>query len=124
MFIQFNPNPFKILVGDCVIRAISKIVGKDWEEIYSDLSEQGYRMKDMPSANRVWGQYLKNLGFERKVIPDSCPDCYTVKRFCEDHPYGKYILATGTHVVAVAYGNYYDSWDSGQEVPIFYYERG
>jgi hypothetical protein len=77
----------------------------------------------MPSANHVWGKYLRNKGFERKVIPDSCPDCYTVKDFCDDHPKGTYILAISGHVVTVIDGAYYDTWDSGDEIPIYYWQR-
>jgi len=35
-------------------------------------------MSDMPSANRVWMAYLKKIGFKKYLIPDTCPDCYTV----------------------------------------------
>lgn len=80
-------------------------------------------MGDMPSSNSVWGAYLYRHGFRRDIILNSCPDCYTVIDFCMDHPYGLYILATGTHVVAVENGNYYDSWDSGDEIPIYYWQR-
>ena len=57
------------------------------------------------------------------IIPNTCPDCYTIADFCNDHPYGTYILATGTHVVAVIDGDYYDTWDSGNEIPIFYWQK-
>lgn len=80
-------------------------------------------MKDMPSSNNVWGEYLKQKGFRRAVIPDTCPSCYTVKDFCFDNPSGKFLLATGSHVIAVVNGDYYDTWDSGEEVPIYYWER-
>lgn len=80
-------------------------------------------MKDMPSSNAVWGEYLKRNGFTRHIIPDTCPSCYTVGAFCEDHPYGAYMLATGTHVVAVIDGNYIDTWDSGNEIPIYYWKK-
>ena len=80
-------------------------------------------MCDMPSANRVWGAYLRDKGFRRDLLPDECPDCYTVRDFCEDHPKGKYILAIEGHVVAVLDGKYYDSWDSGNETPIYYWKR-
>jgi hypothetical protein len=33
------------------------------------------------------------------------------------------MLATGTHVVAVIDGNYYDTWDSGDEVPIALWKK-
>lgn len=77
----------------------------------------------MPSSNYVWAAYLKELGYKRHIIPDTCPDCYTVRSFIQDHPYGNYILGTGTHVIAVIGDNYYDAWDSGNEVPIIYFER-
>lgn len=123
MYEKYNPNPLKNNVGDCVIRSISKILGYDWERTYIELAIQGFMMCDMPSANNVWGAYLRSKGFNRHIIPDYCPDCYTVEDFANDNPNGDYILATGTHVIAVSRGNYYDSWDSGDEIPIYYWSK-
>ena len=123
MFIFYNPNPDYILVGDCVIRAICKLTGQDWDSAYIGVAMQGLMMHNMPSANRVWGGYLNRLGFKRYHLPDTCPDCYTVKDFCSDYPAGKYILAIGDHVVAIENGDYYDTWDSGDEVPLFYWRK-
>jgi hypothetical protein len=119
----FNPNPNFHNNGDCVIRAISKIMNQSWDKTYFELCVEGYLQKDWGDSNRVWDAYLRGCGFLRRVIPNTCPDCYTIKDFCYDHPLGEYILATGSHVVAVIDGDYYDSWDSGNEVPIFYYTR-
>ena len=121
MFIFYNPNPTKILVGDCVIRALSKLLDEDWESVFIKLCAKALSMHDMPSANRVWEKLLLDKGFERLIIPNTCPDCYTVKDFCEDNPTGSYLLATGEHVVTVENGNYYDTWDSGDETPIYYW---
>lgn len=118
-----NTNPDRNLVGDCVIRAISVLMDRDWESTYVDITLQGFMMHDMPSSNNVWGTYLHENGYSRYVIPNTCPDCYTVKDFCEDYPQGKYMLATGTHVIAVIDGDYYDTWDSGDEIPIFYWRK-
>ena len=118
-----NLNPFGKHVGDCVVRALSLALDQDWDTTYLELMSQGFSMKDMPSSNAVWGQYLKNKGFKRHIIPDECPDCYTISEFCADNPQGIYILGTGTHVVTVKDGSYYDTWDSGREIPLYYFEK-
>lgn len=123
MYVKFNPNPRKLQVGDCVIRALSKALNKDWEETYIDLCLQGLIMCDMPSANHVWGTYLREHGFERHLIPDEHIDSYTVEDFCKDHLEGIYVLPLSSHVVCVVDGNYYDSWNSGEEVPLYFWEK-
>ena len=122
-YVMENPNPSGSYVGDCVVRAISLANHEDWKVTFIGLCVQGYEMCDMPSSNKVWGEYLKRKGYHRFIIPDTCPECYTVKRFSEDHPTGTYILGTGTHVVAVINGNYIDSWNSGDEIPIYYWYK-
>lgn len=119
----YNPNPYGSKVGDCVVRAISAVTGQDWDETYTGITFQGYALKDMPSSNYVWGEYLKSKGFQRKTIPNTCPACYTVSDFADDHQHGIYILGTGLHAVAVVDGVVWDSWDSRNEVPIYYYEE-
>lgn len=123
MFKYTNPNPCKEIVGDCVVRALSILLEQSWDETYDDLHFQGKMMCDMPSSNEVWSEYLYNRGFTRRIIPDTCPTCYTIDRFCRDNPRGEFLLATGSHVVTVIDGDYYDTWDSGQEVPIYYFKR-
>ena len=122
-YINYNPNPMGLSVGDCTIRAISKILNLSWEETYLNLVVQGYKMFDMPSANRVWGSFLKDNGFIKVNIFDFCPDCYTIREFCNDNPVGIFLVGTGEHVVAIIDGDYYDSWDSGNEIPIYYFKR-
>lgn len=122
MYVYFNPNPKDKLVGDCVIRGISKVTGLSWDEVYLGICMSGYESKDMPSSNDVWGSFLLSKGFKRNLLPDTCPYCYTVKDFCNDHQVGIFLLATGSHVVAVEDGDYYDAWDSGNEVPMYYWE--
>ena len=122
-YIPYNPNPSGNYVGDCVVRAISKVTGKEWDDTYVGLAVTGFTLKDMPTANHVWGTYLKNHGFKRVALPAACPDCYSVSEFCDDNPTGRFILATGSHVIAVSDGDYYDSWDSGDEVPVYFWVK-
>lgn len=123
MYVNYNANPYSQRVGDCTVRAISKALGQDWDKTYVEMCLMGLTRGDMPSANAVWGSYLKSKGFKRKMIPDQCPECYTVKQFAEDHKKGIFILALNGHVVAVENGNYFDTWDSGEEIPIYYWEK-
>lgn len=119
----YNPNPDNKRVGDCVIRAITKLLNSDWETIFLELSMLAYSEHDMPSANHVWGKYLASHGYKRRILPDTCPACYTCREFAKENPYGRYLLATGSHVIAVIDGVYYDTWDSGDEVPAYYWYK-
>ena len=123
MFIGVNPNPDGCFVGDCVVRALSIALNKTWHETYIELAIQGLVLSDMPSSNRVWNEYLKFKGFHRFIIPDTCPNCYTVEDFCRDNQEGVYVLGTGSHVVTVIDGDYYDTWDSGDETPIYFWKK-
>lgn len=123
MYIFFNPNPVGKSTGDCVIRAVSKLLDMSWEQTYIELCLQGYITGDMPSSNHTWITYLKGKGFTKVMLPDTCPDCYTVADFAHDHNIGTYLLGTGDHTVCVKDGNWYDSWDSGSENPIYYFYK-
>jgi hypothetical protein len=120
----YNPNPKQRFVSDCTIRAICLLTDQDWDSVYVGTTFEGFLRKNMPSGNDTWGSYLDRLGYFRKALPDTCPFCYTVKDFCNDHPQGKYLLALDQHVVAVKDGDYYDTWDSGNEIPFYYWTKG
>ena len=62
MYQYWNPNPAAAKVGDCTVRAISKATKQTWEETYIQLALYGLMLSDMPSANAVWGAYLKDNG--------------------------------------------------------------
>lgn len=117
-----NPNPEYKQVPDCVVRAICIALGKSWLEVYDDLCALGRREYNMPSADSVWGRYLYEKGFEPFLLPESCPRCLTIRLFCQMYSRGTYIIGTGGHAVAVIDGNYYDSWDSGNESPSFFWK--
>ena len=136
-YIRLNENPFGLNTGDCVIRALTTALNLNWFMVHDELSFLSRKMADMPSSNRVWKTYLKNIGFTEYMAEDTCPDCLTVEKFCKSHPKGRYILSTaeytianegiyvtGSHVVAVIDGNYYDTWDSGGDVPLSFFIVG
>lgn len=123
MYLEYNPNPVGRRVGDCAIRAIAKALDIDWETAYALIVANGYAMGDMPSSDSVWGAVLRQNGFYRAAIDNTCPDCYTAEDFAKDHPKGVYVLGFGGHVATIKDGNIYDSWDSSKEIPQFYWYK-
>lgn len=123
MFQFWNPSPAGIRVGDCAVRAVAKALDVDWETAYALLCAEGRKLSDLPNSNAVIDSLLTGLGFERGVVPNTCPKCYTVGQFAEDNPQGVYILGTGNHVVCLDQGVVYDSWDSTKEHVIFYWKK-
>lgn len=122
-YINYNPNPRQIDTGDCVIRAIAKALAMEWEQVYMDLTVKGLQLAMWGDTNAVWEAYLREKGFKRQTIPDTCPDCYTIADFAKDHPSGTYLVATGSHVVCIKDGDIYDNWDSGSRVPSYFFYK-
>lgn len=123
MWMYANPNPCRQEEPDCVVRAISIATGMSWDKVHDDLCALSGIECTMPSVNWLWGKYLTMLGFERFNLPDSCPECVSVKEFAGRYPKGTYVLATGTHAVTAIDGNWLDTWDSGDEVVSFYFRK-
>lgn len=119
MWIRYQPNPVGRKVGDCVVRALSKALKIDWETAFDMLADAARDMGDMPSSDSVLVAVLRQEGFYRSAIPNTCPDCYTVRDFCIDNPRGTFVLFFGGHVATVVDGNLYDAWDSSMEIPQF-----
>ena len=124
MWISYNPNPASMRkVGDCAVRAVAKALDTDWETAFIKLCVNALAMGDMPNANNVISSVLRQNGFKRMDLPHNCPDCYTVDEFTKEHPKGLYVAGTGIHVVCIKDGDYYDSWDSGDEVISYVWEK-
>ena len=122
MWVKWNPNTKRSEEPDCVIRAICAATGKSWHDVFWDLCELAAQQCTMPSSNWLWGLYLKRLGFKPFLLPGSCPECTTVKAFCERFPEGVYIIGTGDHAVCIRDGHYIDAWDSGDTVPAYFWK--
>ena len=122
-YVEFSNNPYNRRVGDCAVRAISKALNKSWEDAYIALCAEGLNQADMPSANNVWGSVLRKSGFKQELLPNICPDCVTVEQFADEHPEGTFVVATPNHVVTVEDGTVFDSWNSSDEVALYFYRK-
>ena len=64
-FQQFDPNPKNDHASDCVIRAICKLTGKDWDTVYDYLAKLGKKLKDVPCGFSVIMKFLEVNGAKR-----------------------------------------------------------
>ena len=122
MWVRCNPNPIGRETGDCVIRAISIATDQSWRRTYRDLCLLGEIHGDLPNSNMIWGMYLRERGAKQFLLPETCPECITVRAFCDRYPDGMYVIGTGTHAVCTIDGDWYDSWDSGECVPTVFWK--
>ena len=123
MYIEYNPNPCGRRVGDCAVRAISKALDMTWEGAFVTLALNALQMCDMPSSDSVIGATLRQNGFTRKAIPNSCPDCYDVEEFCREFPTGIYVVFFGGHTACIKDGDLFDAWDSSREIIQYYWSK-
>ena len=120
----FNNNPLgRNTVGDCAVRAVSKALGISWDEAHDLLSDMSKQMGTIMNDNDVISAVLRMHGFYKENLPCTTKDCYTVREFARDNPHGLYVVGTGSHVVTIIGGNYYDSWPSGDESIICFWTK-
>lgn len=114
-FRYYQPNELdkKHETGDCVIRALSKVLNLSWVETYDALVPIGRELHenmDLKCAVRL----LETNGFVAESIKVTKGSKRpTVESFAKEHPQGKYFLQVASHVVAVVDGFYYDTWNCG-----------
>ena len=121
---ELNLNPLGKRIGDCAVRAIASALDIDWYQAYALLCTEGYKQCDLPNSDSVWGNVLRQHGFKRYIVPNTCSDCYNVIDFAYDHSDNNiYVLGFGGHVAVLKNGFLLDSWDSSMELPIFYWTK-
>ena len=123
MWIEYNANPVSNRVEDCAVRAVAVALDVSWDDAFDMIAHNAKQMGTMMHSNAAWGSVLRQHGFIREAVPNSCPDCYTAYDFCIDHPEGVYVLGFGSHTATVINGNLIDTWNSSFEIPQFYWYR-
>lgn len=123
MWKKYNSNPLQRNVDDCTVRALTIALNTDWDTAHEILCDASRDMATMPHADEVMSAILRSNGFNRAVIPNTCPDCFDAEDFCMEHPKGIYVLGFGGHVAAVKDGVLLDSWNSSSLVPMYYFYR-
>ena len=120
---MYEPNPIRTGAIDCAVRAIAKALDVSWEKAHVMLSVNSFLMGSVQVDDDVWGSILRQHGFKRQIVSNSCPNCYTVDMFCEDHPKGTYVVKSQDHVATVRNGTLFDSWPSGGKTVLYFWYR-
>ena len=123
MWELYEPNPVRTGAIDCSTRALAKALDISWERAYVMKSLNGFLMGNESVADEVWGSVLRQHGFRREIVPNTCPDCYTVEDFCNDHPDGVYVVKSEDHVATVKDGVLFDSWPSQGKTVIYFWTK-
>lgn len=124
-YYQPNKKDLKDQYGDCVIRALTKVLDKPWAEVFSDLVPIALEFQCMPNHKNSYETYLKANGFEYHGVSNKKGTKRpTVDSFAKDHKEGIYFVRVANHVVAVVDGCYYDTWDSGEKSLYGYWVKG
>lgn len=121
MWINYNANPIANRVEDCAVRAVAVALDIPWDDAFDLIAHNAKQMGTMMHNNAAWGSVLRQHGFTRSIISNSCPDCYTVEDFCREYPEGIYVVGSNSHTATVIDGNLIDSWNSLGEIPQYFW---
>lgn len=111
-FKYLNVNPLDMKESDCVVRAISSASGYSYAEIQDKL----YYISKIFDCDELCVSCYKHL-LENvfKYDREYCRGM-TTREFCEEHPYGIYIVRMNGHLSMIYNGDIYDIWDCSNEI--------
>lgn len=123
-YYQPNKKDLKDDYGDCVIRSLTKALGKEWMQVFEELLPYARELQCMPNGKPCYEKYLIKNGFSYKGVSNKKgAKRPTVDSFAKEHKTGIYVLRVAHHLVAVVDGFYYDTWDSGGKSMYGYWEK-
>lgn len=108
-----NENPKNLLrASDCVVRALAFTLDKKWDNVLRDLTEIALELKNTPTSDQVFEEYLKRQGYpkERQLRKEDGTK-YTVDEFAEYKDEGTFIVRVAGHLTSIKDGYVYDTWD-------------
>lgn len=131
VFHFYNANPKGKYTGDCVVRALCTALEESYEKVSRDLLENALRTGYSFASKDNFDNYLKSRGWVKQPQPRKDDNTkYTGEEFCleiQSHRnwYNPQIIANigGGHVVAIMFGEVYDTWDSTDGCIGNYWER-
>lgn len=110
MYRYYNKNPYDRHIEDCVIRSLSVLTNREWDEMYQELayysSQKGYMTDNVEFVE----DYLDNR------YPRECHYSKTIGEFAKEFPKGKYAITTQGHITALVDGYIIDTFDPSNRI--------
>lgn len=123
-YYQPNNKDVKDDYGDCVIRALTKVLDMNWMGVFVDMLPTCTEYQALHNNQKAYTEYLKSKGFVYTGISNKKGTKRpTVKSFAREHKAGKYFVTVANHVVAIIDGQYFDTWDSGEKSMYGYWTK-
>lgn len=120
-FHYYNTNPKGRITGDCVVRAITFALMKEWDEVIDEMVILTHRYKQMLDCSELYSKYLKQNGYTQGSQPKHPDDTkFTGEEFCRlldklgmNDPVLMHIGSHHLSVVAKHDGKYkvHDTWN-------------
>lgn len=110
MYKYHNANPKKLLIDDCVLRAISVAEGTTWNECQEKLSYLAN--KEAMLLNDV--QFVEGYLDER--YPRKCHYGMTVGEFARECPLGHFVVTMNGHITAIIDNVIVDTFDCSNRI--------
>lgn len=103
---EFNPNPLKSKdANDCMVIALCKLLNKEWDDVFKDIFEVSFKLKQMYNSVKVAELYLEEYGYVFRKFKDYC----TVGQFIYEHKNDKFLIGNGRHIMCCINGTIYDA---------------
>lgn len=64
-----DANPKEKKTGDCVLRALSVVFDKPWDDVLDELVAYAHKYKQMPDDNILYTKYVKDNGYVQVKQP-------------------------------------------------------
>ena len=123
-YYQPNEKDIKDEYGDCVIRALTKVLEKAWLDVFDELVPIAREIQTTINNKPVYEECLRREGFTYIGVSNKKGSKRpTIEEFAKQHKTGTYFCSVANHVVAVVDGCYYDTWNSGYKSMYGYWEK-
>lgn len=110
MYVYYNANPNDRHISDCVVRSLSVLTNRTWNDVFDELSDLAGDVGQMFDRVEFVEDYLDNR------YPRECHYAKTIGEFAKEYPVGRYAVSTNGHITAIIDGKIIDTFDPSNRV--------